>query len=267
MIKVKKDLNNIPDSLNSKPETLSGHARTKARTTYVKRLEHIRAKKYINDDNHNKRYKINDIRESLEKIYNGKCAYCETKVEQYHVDHYRPKVIYYWLAYSWDNLIISCPKCNENKNDLFDIHGGQRASFRTKCIKLNDINKISARYDIYERPKLINVETFDPYPHLIFDRFGKIFSTDSNVSHTIKQCKVDRKWLNDERKKILDDVEKSIETEITANTSPQNQDIAIKALIRDFLIKSMDKKNQYSAFREFHIQKNTLNQIIHQLLA
>ena len=44
MIKVEKDLSDIPPSLNSKPETLTGHARKKARTTYTRRLEHIRAK-------------------------------------------------------------------------------------------------------------------------------------------------------------------------------------------------------------------------------
>lgn len=267
MIKVEKDLNDIPSSLNPKPETLTGHARIKARTTYVRRLEHVLAKKYINDDNHNSRYKINDIRNSLKKIYNSKCAYCETKVEQYHIDHYRPKVIYYWLAYSWDNLIISCPQCNENKNDLFDIRGGQRASFRKRYKKLNDINKISTRYDLYEQPKLINVETFDPYPHLIFDRFGKITSTNLNVRHTIERCQIDRKWLNDERKKVLDDLERSVAVEIIANADPRDQINAIKVLLRDFTIKAMDKKNQYLAFRRFHIEKKTLNQIINQLLA
>lgn len=262
MIKVEKDLNDIPPSLNSKPETLTGHARTKARTTYTRRLEHIRAKKYINDDNHNSRYKIKDIRDSLEDIYNGKCAYCETKVEQYHVDHYRPKVTYYWLAYSWDNLIISCPTCNEYKNDLFDIQGRQRASCRTRRRKLNDINRISARYDIYEQPKLINVENFDPYPHLIFDRFGKVASTNLNVSHTIERCRVDRKWLNDERKKILDDIEKEFRLALSIHKSIADQKAAFKTILHNFSDKANNHKETYLAFRKFALTKGLVSSIL-----
>ncbi|MDC4783603.1 hypothetical protein OHV82_18230, partial [Acinetobacter baumannii] len=88
MIKVEKDLNNVPSSLNTKPETLTGHDRRKATTTHARRLEVISAKKYIDEENYNSRYKVQDIRNNLEDIYNGKCAYCETKVEQYHIDHY-----------------------------------------------------------------------------------------------------------------------------------------------------------------------------------
>ncbi|WP_171304889.1 HNH endonuclease [Acinetobacter seifertii] len=262
MIKVEKDLNNIPPSLSSKPEDLTGHSRRKARTTYKRRLEHIRAKKYINDDNHNDRYKTNDIRDRLKSIYNDKCAYCETKVEQYHVDHYRPKAIYYWLAYSWDNLIISCPICNEHKNDFFDIHGEQRARFRTRYRKINDINSISARYDAYEKPKLINVENFDPYPHLIFDRYGMISSGDPNVSYTINQCKIDRKWLNDERKKILDDIEAEFKLALSINQSIDEQKVAYKTILNNFFRKASDDKEEYLAYRKFALKEGLISSIL-----
>src|SRR5262245_40081226 len=74
----------------------------------------------------------------LLKLFNGKCAYCETDIESNQpgdVEHFRPKgrVVdeefepirinhpkwgemdhpgYFWLAYEWDNLFPSCIDCN-----------------------------------------------------------------------------------------------------------------------------------------------------------
>ncbi|MDC5006486.1 TIGR02646 family protein [Acinetobacter baumannii] len=265
MIKVEKDLNNVPSSLNTKPETLTGHDRRKATTTHARRLEVISAKKYIDEENYNSRYKVQDIRNNLEDIYNGKCAYCETKVEQYHIDHYRPKSIYYWLAYSWDNLIIACQKCNEHKNNLFDIDS-QRAKFRKRINKLNDINKISIRYDRYERPKLINLEIFDPYLYLTFSRNGMISSNNANVNYTIELCKINRKWLNDARRKIIEDFAKNLEVEITLHNSIEEQYMAAKVLVRNFIQDSKNKRNQYLAFRKFHIDNKILEEIIKEKL-
>jgi hypothetical protein len=86
-----------------------------------------------------------------EHAYNGKCAYCETKLtrDPGHAEHYRPKGRvqydeqkvgslkvaetidgagkscphpgYFWLAYHWKNLAPSCFMCNagEGKGDRF----------------------------------------------------------------------------------------------------------------------------------------------------
>ena len=56
---------------------------------------------------------------------NNKCAYCETptRVVTYgDVEHFRPKSIYWWLAYSYENYLPSCGTCNqEYKKDLFEL--------------------------------------------------------------------------------------------------------------------------------------------------
>lgn len=55
----------------------------------------------------------------------NKCAYCETptRVVAYgDVEHFRPKSIYWWLAYSYENYLPSCTACNqEYKKDFFDL--------------------------------------------------------------------------------------------------------------------------------------------------
>jgi uncharacterized protein (TIGR02646 family) len=58
-----------------------------------------------------------------------KCAYCEaTTKEVAHgdVEHFRPKSIYWWLAYCYDNYLVSCQICNEVfKRDEFPIAGNR----------------------------------------------------------------------------------------------------------------------------------------------
>lgn len=61
----------------------------------------------------------------LKKESNGKCAYCEANtqiVAHGDVEHYRPKSIYWWLAYTYDNYLYSCQICNQSyKSNNFPI--------------------------------------------------------------------------------------------------------------------------------------------------
>lgn len=75
-----------------------------------------------------KAYKEESVKKALEKLFFGKCAYCEGRYSGIHpvdIEHWRPKaeVIvdelgkerrygYYWLAADWENLLPSCIDCN-----------------------------------------------------------------------------------------------------------------------------------------------------------
>ena len=140
MKKINKDINDIPQTLVEQ-----------GKLTDLRRLELIKAKKYIDTDVYNSRYKTEDIRDKLKVIYNYKCAFCEQRVEQYHIEHFRPKKIYYWLAYSWDNLLLACHYCNTYKGIEFEIKGKRAQAPRSKIPK--NINTISSeKYDDQERP-------------------------------------------------------------------------------------------------------------------
>lgn len=56
---------------------------------------------------------------------NDKCAYCETPtavVDYGDVEHFRPKSVYWWLAYSYENYLPSCAICNQKyKKDAFEL--------------------------------------------------------------------------------------------------------------------------------------------------
>lgn len=59
----------------------------------------------------------------LKKESCGKCAYCEANtdvVAHGDVEHYRPKSVYWWLAYTYDNYLYVCQICNQvYKSDHF----------------------------------------------------------------------------------------------------------------------------------------------------
>jgi hypothetical protein len=60
---------------------------------------------------------------TLKKDTGNKCAYCEAStavVAHGDVEHFRPKSIYWWLAFAFDNYLFSCQICNQSfKGDRF----------------------------------------------------------------------------------------------------------------------------------------------------
>lgn len=69
------------------------------------------------------KYNQKDIKDSLEMECHKKCMYCESDISgvaDYHIEHYRPKSIYPEKSFEWNNLGLSCPQCNRNKDNTFD---------------------------------------------------------------------------------------------------------------------------------------------------
>jgi hypothetical protein len=57
-----------------------------------------------------------DAKKQLKKESLSKCAYCESPtstVAYGDVEHFRPKSIYWWLVYCYDNFLFSCQLCNQ----------------------------------------------------------------------------------------------------------------------------------------------------------
>jgi len=139
-------------------------------------------------------WEINDkLYKEMKSVYydtfNGKCGYCEKKIEKPYeseLDHFRPKKRvtylddtlvmietsdgtrehpgYYWLAYDWDNLILSCTRCNKPNNDE-NAKLGKRNRFPVK----DDIYATIPGDEISEEPLLINPLTEDPQDCLEYD--------------------------------------------------------------------------------------------------
>lgn len=63
------------------------------------------------------------VKGDLAAMQHNKCCYCEKREEQpkyRDVEHYRPKSLYWWLAWTWENLLFACIDCNrEQKRSQF----------------------------------------------------------------------------------------------------------------------------------------------------
>lgn len=229
MIKLEKNLSEIPKSLNSE-------------NTTKKQNELIKAGKFIKAEKIYKNYKGLDVKEKLKLIYYNKCAYCEQKVEEIQVEHYRPKTKYWWLVYSWDNLLCACAKCNRNKTNNFEILGN-KVNFDNA--DLTEIHKLRDKYDEIEDPKFFNPEKENPEKHLIFDTKGEMKSNNIRLQFTINKCKLNRDYLIDARKKILDDMKR----EYKSTMFMFGKQKAISKIINDF--KSKNNHQEYIAYRNF----------------
>jgi hypothetical protein len=68
------------------------------------------------------------VKAELAAMQHLKCCYCEKREEQAKyrdAEHYRPKVLYWWLAWTWENLLFACIDCNrEHKRDRFPLSPG-----------------------------------------------------------------------------------------------------------------------------------------------
>lgn len=97
------------------------------------------------------------FRPVLVTAFHGKCAYCETAAtmsEVIDVEHYRPKHLYWWLAYDWRNMLPVCRTCSQRyKVDRFPVLGRQAA-------------KPGNEAD--EQPILLNPYFDDPNEHIAF---------------------------------------------------------------------------------------------------
>jgi uncharacterized protein (TIGR02646 family) len=98
-------------------------------------------------DHDGKIYNANSVKNALIKAQHSKCCYCECKTTPGSfgdVEHFRPKAGYqqeageplgkpgyYWLAYEWSNLYLSCQVCNQQfKRNLFPLEDKAR---RARC--------------------------------------------------------------------------------------------------------------------------------------
>lgn len=123
------------------------------------------------DDINPRVYAARDVKERLKADQMRKCAYCECRLngDYGHTEHYRPKngyttsegaplrtPGYYWLAYDWNNLLLSCSTCNSScKKNHFAL-----ADESARGIASRDTSR--------ESPLLINPAEDDPARHIVF---------------------------------------------------------------------------------------------------
>jgi hypothetical protein len=103
------------------------------------------------------RWKV--VKEQLFAETNNKCAYCDAStkvVAPGDVEHFRPKSKYWWLAYSYENYLVSCTVCNSafkgNKFPILD---------ETKPLPAPGIIENSTSAEISLLAKVLNPDPLD----------------------------------------------------------------------------------------------------------
>lgn len=142
------------------------------------------------------KYKSPDVKTALERLFHGKCAYCESRyagTQPLDVEHWRPKgaVVqrlpdgtretlggYFWLASKWENLFPSCTDCNRERTQRDLITGAEEV--------LGKANQFPVEGPRWPRPRpgvaapppenvlLLNPCEDDPALHLDFHEDGTV---------------------------------------------------------------------------------------------
>ena len=147
------------------------------------------------------------VRRALVEAQHDKCCYCESRLEvtsRKEVEHFRPKGAvqqepgqeimypgYYWLAYSWSNLLMSCNVCNStHKRSLFPLVG-HAARARSHRDNLDG-----------ERPLFIDPTREDPRRHIRF-RGPAVVAATQRGHATIQGLGLRRSALEEARRERL----------------------------------------------------------------
>lgn len=259
MIRKYKDLNNIPPSLLTDTASVE---KSPAKTTNKRRTELIAAAKFIDTDIYRSRYKTSDIKDRLKNLYPN-CCFCGIHDQQLEVEHYRPKAKYYWLTYSWDNLLYSCTKCNKAKWNHFDIKGAC-ATF-SENDDISGINNLSDVYDKQEEPLLINPEkiTMEELEAFVYHKDGSVSSDNPRVAYTIDKCKLDRANLRAERKAIWDRFEEQINAyKLMYRCNPKDLRVLLYEAIKRFKLDSENELLPFTGFRRHVVRSGWIEECI-----
>lgn len=119
-------------------------------------------------------YRDSAVKQALRQAQREKCCFCEALIgNEGDVEHFRPKAAvrqsataplekpgYWWLAYSWDNLLLCCTHCNQReKKSLFPLANPHRRA-QAPDDSLTD-----------EEPLFLDPSHVDPREHITFDRY------------------------------------------------------------------------------------------------
>jgi uncharacterized protein (TIGR02646 family) len=192
-------------------------------------------------------YRDPDVKAALERLFNNKCAYCESPGLAgfpWDVEHFRPKGSvaedeahpgYYWLAYTWTNLYPSCVFCNQRRKDqpTFDdpVLGPATGKLDQFPVADEHYRARTPRDSLAdEDPLLLDPCSDQPELHLAFDATGDVSPRGGSTKgdRTIRIFGLKRKRLRNARLDVLATISDLIDANVAAGA---RRDKATRAVL------------------------------------
>jgi uncharacterized protein (TIGR02646 family) len=210
-------------------------------------------------------YAHTQVRTALEKLFDDKCSYCETKVaagSDWDVEHFRPKGAvaenaahtgYFWLAYEWTNLFLACTFCNQRRQDKprwGDLSGGPAAGKLDQFPLTVEAGRATTPTDHLsnEDPLLLNAcDDPDPESHLVFTPTGMMTPRANSMKGkaSIHVYHLNRRRLKDARREAIQITVLAFQTVRSAEAMGNAQAAAeFRAFIQQSLL---HESRQYSS--------------------
>jgi hypothetical protein len=199
-----------------------------------------------------KYYSASPVKDLLVKLHRSKCCYCEKRFSRsnLHVEHFRPKSGvrqtlnqkkdelpgYYWLAYRWDNLLLSCHDCNSRcKGTRFPL-ANPRKRARSHH---DDIGR--------ERPLFVDPVGQEPRDHIRFDGDAPEGLTPQGRM-TIDGIGLRRNALREDRLEKIAEIDKSLEIREIAAAHPEIPELrAVAEKARKFIEAAVQPDAEFSS--------------------
>lgn len=175
------------------------------------------------------------VRAALEKLFADKCAYCEASGVagfEWDVEHFRPKGRvaedqhhpgYYWLAYTWTNLYLSCTFCNQRRKDKprWDDPAEAAAAGKVDQFPLEPpASRVMGPNGVLTTEGRLLLDPCDDQPedHLSFTPKGMAITRNNSprAKASIKVYALNRKRLRDARMLKVHEVFEHIEANVNA---------------------------------------------------
>lgn len=200
-------------------------------------------------------YASKEVKRILSAAQHNKCCYCEKRFRapiNLAVEHFRPKTGvrqsrklkeecpgYYWLAYEWDNLLLSCHDCNSSwKQTLFPL--------------ANPKNRVRSHHGniSIERALLINPVKDWPRKHIRFRDDAPEPQTQRGRV-TITTLGLDRPPLREDRLERVALLKRFLNITILAAKRPRDRELQVLANeARTFLVSAIIPEAEFSSMAD-----------------
>ena len=199
-------------------------------------------------------------RSILSVAAHSKCMYCETRVVSAspgEIDHFRPldraqglhrddisPDHYWWLAYTWENLMFSCHFCSRAKRQRFPVEGRRLEPFES--------------VDTEKRLLLSPFGPEDPALELSFEANGHVVPASSRAEISIEVLTLNRPELVEARAEAAQQLTSVLESAGPSMSSKQVDELAAshhefaamrRQLIAGFGMQRLDQEIELSALK------------------